>query len=553
MLLNRVVLPVTALLSLAFLVACGSTSNHATPPPGGSFSDKNLNGTYVFSVTGSDPAGYFQTIAGTFDADGNGNIKGGTLELNDAASGPVPATSVTGGGYTVGVDGRGGFRNGGGLTLQTSAEILTFDFVLSSSEHGLITEYDGNGTGSGTLDLQANVTQGNINGQSYAFNLSGIGSANTSTGSQTSFATVGAFTLDATGAVSTGLEDFNNNGSSLNLTDLPLSGSVSISAIPGAATLAAGPETLHFDVYPVDATHLKFIETDAFPIMSGDAFTQASSIPTGNDVFTLSGVDFTTNPNGPFTAAGLIVTDGSGNITNASVEDINDGGTGTASEVGSVTGGTAIGGSYTPLTGGRSVLTLTGFVNGNGGVGCTSCQFAIYPYSSGGGGLQILEIDGGGITGGVAYTQNSTSLASSSQGYAFNLAGANTNGEEDDIAEFVSSGTAFTGYIDFNDDITAQQAESLTPDKSFSATYSTDSTVPGRISITPNNSNAFNLEAYVVDDSTVAFVETDTGTNIQVGLGSFSTQNAAAMSNAAARHLTVMRLTAGAHKALKRR
>jgi len=32
---------------------------------------------------------------------------------------------------------------------------VTLDFVLSSSSHGLVTEFDANGTGSGTIDLQS--------------------------------------------------------------------------------------------------------------------------------------------------------------------------------------------------------------------------------------------------------------------------------------------------------------------------------------------------------------------------------------------------------------
>jgi len=547
---NRVFLPVVALCSLAFLVACGSSGNSATPPPGGSFSNKNLNGTYVFSVTGSDPNGAFQTIAGTFVADGNGDIKSGTMEVNNAESpNLLPATAITGGGYDVGVDGRGGLSKGGGLTLQTSAGSLTFDFALMSSEHGLITEYDGNGTGSGTLDIQPSaVSQSNINGQSYAFNFSGIGTLNPTTGAETSFATVGAFTLDTNGNITNAsVADLNNAGSSSGLTDLQLSGTVSLAAVPGTATLTTSAATLHFDVYPVDATHLEFIETDGAPIMAGDAFTQSSSISSGNYVFTLAGFDSTLQ--GPFTAAGIFDMDGSGNILSSSVEDINDFGT-----VKEVTG-TSNFGTYSPVTNGRATITLTSaFINGNGGVvACTDCVFAAYPFT---GGLQLLEIDSGGMTGGVAYTQNATTLATSSQGYAYNLSGAilgtsGEQGEEDDIAEFVNSSGTFTGRIDVNDDIFGT-GESLGLAKSFSATYTADTTVPGRATLTATSGNSTtpDLVTYVVDNSTVVGVEVDT---TQPGLASFSPQNSSSNSNAAIRNLNVTRLIAGVHKASKLR
>jgi hypothetical protein len=184
------------------------------------------------------------------------------------------------------------------------------------------------------------------------------------------------------------------------------------------------------------------------------------------------------------------------------------------------------------------VVTLTSFVNGNNGAGCNACQFAAYPSS---GGVQLLEIDNAGTTAGVAYPQSATSLASG-EGYGMNLSGINTV-EEDDIAEFVNTNGNFAGLIDFND------AGSLSPALRFSSSYTADSTVPGRGVVTAGN-NAFNLVSYVVDGSTSVFVETDSN---QVGIGSFTLQNATASSNAAATHLKVLRVMRGAKNAAKRR
>jgi hypothetical protein len=195
-------------------------------------------------------------------------------------------------------------------------------------------------------------------------------------------------------------------------------------------------------------------------------------------------------------------------------------------------------GSYTALSGGRSVFTLNGFNNGGNGL-LGTFQFAAYPSI---GGLQLLEIDNVGTTAGVAYVQSATSIASG-QGYGLNLTGVNSGGEEDDIAEFTNNNGSLTGLVDYND------MGQLTPRQTFSATYTADMTANGRGSIT---SSAFNLVTYVVDSSTAVFVEVDTNP-IQVGIGSLQLQTPTAKSNLAATHLTVRRLNPGARGAVRRR
>ena len=66
---NRVVLPIVALLSLTFLVACGSGTHSPVPPPSGGFSNTDFNGTYTFSILGLDANGTF-AMAGSLTACG---------------------------------------------------------------------------------------------------------------------------------------------------------------------------------------------------------------------------------------------------------------------------------------------------------------------------------------------------------------------------------------------------------------------------------------------------------------------------------------------------
>src|SRR5579863_1577161 len=138
-----------ALSTILFLAACGSNSNSVTPPvapPSGNFTNANLTGTYVFSVLGSDFNGAPYAIIGTINADGSGgngrgNITGGTIDINDSEVTPAAGLSVaTGGFYSIGVEGRGTFTIGTTTTNPFGGN-MTFDVVLSSSSHGLVTEF----------------------------------------------------------------------------------------------------------------------------------------------------------------------------------------------------------------------------------------------------------------------------------------------------------------------------------------------------------------------------------------------------------------------------
>lgn len=273
-----------ALFGLTFPVACGGGLSPA--PAEHSISDfgaGSLNGTYVFSTTGlnSSTAPLFVTMVGSLTANGSGGITGGTVDLigvNAGVSSPA-AQPITDGSYSVGADGRGQIHFD--TTTRAGPVTITLDFVLISSAHGLVTEYDGNGIGSGTLDLQSAITQSQLAG-SYVFSLSGTAANGTSP-----TWTIGAFTLNSTGAVLTGQEDVNQAGSYSGAPSQILTKSaVILGTTPATATIASSAGTSYtFDVYPIDSGHLKFIENDSQLLVSGDAYTQGISIPTGQLVF----------------------------------------------------------------------------------------------------------------------------------------------------------------------------------------------------------------------------------------------------------------------------
>ncbi len=527
---NRLIAP-ALLFTLAILTGCGAGGSGITnpiAPPSGSFGNGNLKGTYVFSVSGLDDinSGDPYALVGTFTADGNGGISSGAYDMNDSAFSsmsiaPVADQAITGGNYAVQIDGRTR------ITLNTSTPFgnnsnIILDLVLQNSSHGLVTQFDANASGSGTVDLQ---TAGATPTGSYAFSLSGAGVNNGQP-----FAAVGNFAIGSTGI--TGLADVNESGIAA-FPNATLTGSLSVgpSANPDT-TISAGVLSGTFDVFAIDATHLKFIEMDATNILVGDAYAQASTaMPVGTQAFTLAGCTPCTTFT-PSAIGGFIVTDGSGNITNSSSEDFNVGGNA------STTSGTFSG---TYVAGGTGRYQLGGFSSGF--VGGTA--YAAYPSS---GGLLLLEIDNTGLTVGAAYAQTSGASFAASQGYGLNLTGTNLNGagsiyggsspvEIDDIAEFAAaaSGSTISGVIDEN------YAPGGGPNYGLALSSGTyqgpDASGRYALSAAAGNQNnstlngGFNLLFYTADGVTFPFIDVDSS---QVATGVFVEQNASAASSSSA-------------------
>jgi hypothetical protein len=503
---------------LVFLSACGGSSGsrvNPIAPPSGGFSASNLNGTYVFSVIGTDfNNGSFLQMVGTFNANGGGSISGGTVDFNDSAFTEAAVNlPVSGGSYSVTVDGRGLVN----LNVSTPlASKVTLDFVLQNSAHGVVTEFDGNGTGSGTLDVQ---TAGVTPAGTYVFSFSGIDAAGSP------MVNTGAFTLGSGGTISAGVVDFNDNN--LVFLNEALSGTVTLgpSSTPSTQLVSSSFATQTFDVFPIDANHLKFIETDpvtAAPMVSGDAFSETSTtFPTGTLAFTNLGF-FAGVPTG---IGGFMVTDGAGNITSASSEDVNNDGAPSTAVI-NFSGTYSASGSLVPE---RYVLTLPGpFYGGS--------QYVAYPFT---GGLLLMETDQVGTMSGAAFGPQTSTTFSASQGYGLNFTGVNLSAgaEIDDIAEFTanSSGATVSGVVDENSSTSGPNF-----DLALSGSYALpDATGRGSIAANAGNNNTstlnggFGLTFYTVDGTTFPFIETDS--NGQVASGVFFVQSATGTSPGLAR------------------
>jgi len=509
---NRIVLPMI-LSALAVLAGCGgSSSSNPVPPPSGAFSNTSFNGTYTFSVLGEDIGtgnGSPFAMSGTLTACGctAGTISAGTVDIIDN-TGTAPAAAIGSNSvYSVTQDGRGFAQLFITPTGGTVFEI-DVDFVLTSSSHGLITRFDGSGTGSGTIDVQpAAVAQSSLASTPYVVSLSGSDLAGDP------LVQLAAFTLDTTGAVTTGVADTTLYiVPSLQATpyaNSTLSGSMLVGSgtAPGTASLTTSFGTLNFDVYAVDATHLKLIENDGVEILVGDVFTQSNAtIPAGNLVFNVAGPD----PGAvPFVAGGIMASDGVSAITTGS-EDLNDGGQidfGTNPAVPQTFSGT-----FTATGGGRFQVTLATFDGGT--------SFAAYPSSNG---ILLQEIDAGagsGATSGVALLQTSGAGIAASQGYGMDLTGVDIiNGPEvDEIAEFNATSSALTGFVDENDLTIALGTSNL------SGAYAPLSNGTGSATF---NAGLGAMFYYSADTSTSLFISTDPTI---VGLGSIEAQSAPSQS-----------------------
>ncbi len=475
------------LMGLVLLLALAGCGGGFGSPPrlvhtvSGPFTNAFLQGTYAFSLSGTNSAGFFST-AGSLQADGNGNITSGVQDVN-AASGVFTDLAITGT-YSVAADGRGT------ATLTSSATSMTLDFVLISAQHGLVIRFQGAATASGTIDLQtpAAFSLAALQG-SFAFNLSGVDARGGS------FASAGVFTTNGAGGITGGVEDLNDSG--VAQTSLPLTGSYTVAANGrGTATLVTTAGTFNFAFHVVDGDHLKLVETDLAPAQGGDAFRQQGAISnasfSGPHAFTRAGGLFS-----PFVAGGVITADGSGSITSG-VEDINDNGF--------VTKNLSLTGTYAIAANGRGTLALVG---SNG-----TANFAIYPSS---GGLQMVQLDSTNVTTGTAYPQQAGTFSNASLNgpYGYNLTAAGAVGPTDAVAQFTADGNGTaTGAMDFNN------SGFLEPRLAVNATYSMESN--GRGIMTLRTSAATQaLAVYLISNSRALVIELNFDS---VGIGSFEHQ-----------------------------
>jgi hypothetical protein len=272
----------------------------------GGVNNAELNGHYAFVMRGFH-SGAVVTQAGSFTADGNGNITGGVVDLNTSSSQSINVP-LTGGFYSVGADQRGT------MTLTASIGTSTYTFSLGSitsgvSSLGHIIGSD-NQVISGVFkkqDTSAFTTTGSSG--AYAVGLAGAESGGR-------FAAVGRVVLDGAGAFTAAM-DSNDAGTPH---QDAFAGNYAINdAVNGRGTFNDTTNGSHMILYVISSSELFIINVDPFgggpPIFTGSALKQSGTFSNAS----MNGVSVAAfggySPAGGYAGMGLITTNGSGGAT----------------------------------------------------------------------------------------------------------------------------------------------------------------------------------------------------------------------------------------------
>jgi len=490
-----------ALVSLTTACGGGGGSNPGPPPPpppppGAKFSNASLAGQYAFSMTGTELCsgqGSFFGRAGTFTADGNGNITAGLEDVNVCTG--VETLPFTGGTYSIGADGRGSV----GLTNSTGT--TNYSITLSTATAGSIVQTDVDVTASGSFERQnAGAFANAAIAGGYVFDFKGVDVAGTAVNPAS---IVGRFDADGSGNVSNGLYDSNIAGTLSGQQSFAAGAFCQIDAGIGGSGFGRGTAHLagqDFAFYIVDATRLKFIGTSFPSAYMGDAFAQQNTAfnvasLTGSFAFLIGG----SSGSGPIATAGRFTADGGGNITGVVVDE-NNNGVVTLLPNGTVTG------SYTVDANQFGGGTLT-WTDSNSG----TFSFILYMASP----TQAVfqETDNNIVSDGTFSSQTSSpiSAAALAGDYVLACSGVNTGGEEDFVGQVaLTSAGSVIGLMDLNDFATAMQVFDVPV--SGSLVLNGDGTQANTLTVNAQTSpaSAFNFTVYVVNQDTLLLVGVDT-------------------------------------------
>src|SRR6202140_4336412 len=492
-----------------------------TPTPQGSYSLASLNGTYAFSMSGTDNSAQGLAISriGSFYADGQGQFPVAFEDVNGGGSfSTFNFTAAPASKYTMASDGKGVLTLSHPDVVNPSvADNFTFTIVLNSTSSGLMIETDGSSTMSGNFRLQS-IT--NTFATAYAFDVSGL-----DLGNRTSASFIGQFTTNGVSGVTGGVMDVNDGASP--------SGAITVQ--PGTITLDAtnfsnfgrGTMTLSttlnsqilnlsYVFYVVDASHLVLVENDTVAATSGSAAAQ-TAVPTtvaafpGSFVFAVGGAAISQGVFGGLSRAGRFTADANGNITNLSVDEDFSGGINTFPKSGGFSNVT-----YTidAAGTGRGTLNFTDVTRNQ------TFQYVFYMATPTQGFIQ--DDSANVVADGSLLVQSGTFTAASMAGsYAINWSGVNlANGFEEDFVGVIPVSSAASnniagGVVDFTE---------LGDGKIFTGipvngllTLQGDGTLGGaqgnalQLTTSQTPSTTFNFRAYVVNTNTIIFVGVDSG------------------------------------------
>jgi hypothetical protein len=489
-----------------------------TPTPQGSYSLASLNGTYAFSMSGTDNTqGLSISRIGSFHADGQGNITMAIEDVNDGGSfSTFNFTAAPASNYTMSSNGRGVLTLSHPDVVNPSvADNFTFSIALDSTSSGLMIETDGSSTMSGSFRLQ---TISSTFATVYVFDVSGV-----DLGNSTSASFIGQFTTNGVSGVTGGEMDVNDGASPTGAITLQ-PGTITLDATNfsnfGRGTMTLNTTlnsqilNLSYVFYVVDASHLVLVENDTVAATSGSATAQ-TAVPTtvaafpGSFVFAVGGAAISQGVFGGLARAGRFTSDANGNITNLSLDEDFSGGV-----------------NAFPKAGGFSNVTFTidAAGTGRGTLNFTDVtrnqpfQYVFYMASATQGFIQ--DDSPNVVADGSITAQSGTFTAASIAGsYAINWSGVNlSNGFEEDFVGVIpvssaSSNNISGGVLDFTElgdgkiftgvavnGLLILQGDGTLGGAQGNALQLTTSTTP---------STTFNFRAYVVNANTIILVGVD--------------------------------------------
>jgi hypothetical protein len=497
---RRLTLLISVALAL-FAAACGGGSGSdpgpepgPTPPPA-KFSNASFSGQYAFSMSGTElcaGAGSFFGRAGTFMADGQGNITNGLEDVNLCIG--VETLQFTSGTYSIGSDGRGA------LSLTNSSGTTTYSIALSSTTQGFIAQTDVDATASGSFQRQNTgaFTNAAIAG-GYVFDFKGVDVAGT-TVSPASI--IGRFDANGGGGVVNGLFDSNIAGTLSGQQAFATDSFCRIDTNSDGITFGRGTARIagqDLAFYIVDASRVKFVGTSFPSAFVGDAFAQQNiafntASVGGSFAFLIAG----SSSSGSIGSAGRFTADGGGGVANV-VMDENNNGSITLLPNGSVTG------NYTVDSNGLGGGTLT-WTDSKAG----AFSFIFYLISPTEAVLQ--ETDSTIISDGTMSGQTTSPLSAAALAgdYVFGWSGVSTD-QEDFVGQltFTSSGS-FSGLSDFNEFTSGKQFFDVPISGSLLLNGDGTQANTFTVNLQTTPPDAFNFTVYIVNQNTLLLVGVDT-------------------------------------------
>ncbi len=306
-----------------------------------------LNGTYVFSFSGYS-SGNLVEQAGTFTADGQGNITAGLMDSNSVVG--VKTNLTFTGTYSIGA------TNTGPMTLNIPT-LGTFTYQVAVPASGTI-RFIQNGTGgnqgTGYMRKVTSVVKITLAQLAASWAFGGTGADVTSS----RYAAAGTFTADNTGAWTALEEDSNDNGTVAHTT-AGTGNFLTLDPVTqrGTAAMTVNSVKTNYSFYPVSTTELVMLSIDPvsssaplslFRLLTNPGNWSNTALKT-TTVAQLQGAGVSNGNSVPYGLLAIAIFDGKGGLSVSTDENL--GGTMSANKYSAAT--------YNIATNGRA--TVSGF------------------------------------------------------------------------------------------------------------------------------------------------------------------------------------------------